>query len=461
MSQPVSKNAQYYLGIGGQQSGPFSEADLIEKIKGQSVPKDALVWCEGMPNWVSLSSLPQLKPAPTQPSEPKTLYNTPTAAPKPATNPTAMSAPFAKPSVSQILENKPDNKKTAKVGKGKIETVFSSEEATFTSSPFIIYRMEFIIGGLILLCLGTLVGFYIVATSVGNSKFKLSLKSTDPVNQREISLRKIQSEFILNPANSSKELEKLILENPHDNVSKTALQTVINYYKSSQRFAEAGRLLISLHKPEEAYVYFLQDPQTIKNAEQALFLAYGATNDKALKQKYLLENIQILVSKLSDYTLATQRIVEFDKNFPGVPHPYGYYLKSPQEKIKDIFSRLEKIFAKTQLTYLDSIIPRVQFDHPSRTEIKKEPLGYRIIGSYFGDISLNQDKLSQIYFTFWFYNQEWQLVDTNLTPDRKRWSEKEKIKREKEYYTEVTLLSALEQIFKKHYPKNSLHETVK
>jgi hypothetical protein len=471
MSQPVSKNTQYFLGIGGQQSGPFSEADLIEKIKNQSVPKDALVWCEGMPNWVSLTSLPQLKPAPPQPSEPKTLYTppAPTPAPAPAAPATSAAAPIAaaatitpaKPaSVSQILDNK-DKKTTKTFGKGKIETVFSAEEATFTHSPFIKYRMEFIIGGVILLCLGTLVGFYIVASSMGGSKFKLVLKAEDPNSKREAALRKIQSEFILNPANSSKELEKLILENPNDAVSKTALQTLISYYRNSQRFDVAGRLLISLQKPEEAYVFFLQDPQTIKNGEQALYLAYGKTADKNLKQKYLLEDIQVLVSRLNDYPLATQRIIEFDKNFPGVEHPYQYYLKSNADKIKDIFGRLEKIFTKTQLSYLDSIIPRVQFGHPPKTEIKKLAQGYRIVANYFGDISLNQDRLSQIYFVFWFYNQEWQLVDTNLTPDRKRWTEKEKAKRDKEYYTEASLLSALEQMFRKYYPKNALHEVIK
>ncbi|MCB0418549.1 MAG: DUF4339 domain-containing protein, partial [Bdellovibrionales bacterium] len=54
MSQVAQESPQYYLGIDGDQTGPYSEADIIEKIQSQTIPEDALVWHEGLSAWTAI-----------------------------------------------------------------------------------------------------------------------------------------------------------------------------------------------------------------------------------------------------------------------------------------------------------------------------------------------------------------------------------------------------------------------
>ena len=47
---------KYYIAENGQQAGPFEPNELL--LHGLTV--NSLVWCEGMPNWVSASEVPEL-----------------------------------------------------------------------------------------------------------------------------------------------------------------------------------------------------------------------------------------------------------------------------------------------------------------------------------------------------------------------------------------------------------------
>lgn len=47
---------KYYIAENGQQAGPFEPNELL--LHGLTV--NSLVWCEGMPNWVSASQVPEL-----------------------------------------------------------------------------------------------------------------------------------------------------------------------------------------------------------------------------------------------------------------------------------------------------------------------------------------------------------------------------------------------------------------
>jgi hypothetical protein len=54
---PPPPNDQYYLAKGGQQEGPYGIARLRDLATAQAVSADDMVWKEGMPNWVALSSI--------------------------------------------------------------------------------------------------------------------------------------------------------------------------------------------------------------------------------------------------------------------------------------------------------------------------------------------------------------------------------------------------------------------
>ncbi|MET0263217.1 MAG: DUF4190 domain-containing protein [Rariglobus sp.] len=47
---------EYYIGIQGVQSGPFTESIIREKLARGEFPADALCWAEGWPAWRSLSA---------------------------------------------------------------------------------------------------------------------------------------------------------------------------------------------------------------------------------------------------------------------------------------------------------------------------------------------------------------------------------------------------------------------
>ena len=62
--------AEWYVGQGGQQKGPLSEADLKAMLaRGEIAPAD-LVWKDGMAEWKAISTLPELRPAPAAPAAP-------------------------------------------------------------------------------------------------------------------------------------------------------------------------------------------------------------------------------------------------------------------------------------------------------------------------------------------------------------------------------------------------------
>jgi DNA-directed RNA polymerase subunit RPC12/RpoP len=60
--QPAAESAQaqWYAVVNGQQSGPFTEAQVSEYLVAGSLDAQSFVWCEGMSNWEAISSVPQL-----------------------------------------------------------------------------------------------------------------------------------------------------------------------------------------------------------------------------------------------------------------------------------------------------------------------------------------------------------------------------------------------------------------
>ncbi len=57
---PLPTETNYFVAVGGQQTGPFPKSVLIQKIRGNEVTKDSLVWAEGMAAWTKAGDVADL-----------------------------------------------------------------------------------------------------------------------------------------------------------------------------------------------------------------------------------------------------------------------------------------------------------------------------------------------------------------------------------------------------------------
>jgi len=57
---PIPRQAQFFAAIGGQQAGPFTAAQLQERIAAGEVARETLVWTEGMANWSPAREVPDV-----------------------------------------------------------------------------------------------------------------------------------------------------------------------------------------------------------------------------------------------------------------------------------------------------------------------------------------------------------------------------------------------------------------
>lgn len=81
---------QWYYSENGGQAGPVSELELRGKITAGSIKAQDLVWREGMAEWQSVASLPELANSlPSMPAEP------------PAAPPAAPGSPYQSPTTPQ------------------------------------------------------------------------------------------------------------------------------------------------------------------------------------------------------------------------------------------------------------------------------------------------------------------------------------------------------------------------
>ncbi len=58
---PLPTGASYFLGIGGQQVGPFDMAILSAKVRDGSLTRSTLVWKQGMASWVPAETVAELQ----------------------------------------------------------------------------------------------------------------------------------------------------------------------------------------------------------------------------------------------------------------------------------------------------------------------------------------------------------------------------------------------------------------
>ena len=59
--------AEWYFAMNNARQGPLPQANLMQMLASGEVPADAQVWTDGMPNWASANSLPDLGVGSVQP----------------------------------------------------------------------------------------------------------------------------------------------------------------------------------------------------------------------------------------------------------------------------------------------------------------------------------------------------------------------------------------------------------
>ncbi|EXG81280.1 SPFH domain-containing protein [Cryptosporangium arvum] len=57
---PLPAQAQWYLGVGGQQAGPYDQAALAAQVASGALTRTTLVWKTGMAQWVPAEQVPEL-----------------------------------------------------------------------------------------------------------------------------------------------------------------------------------------------------------------------------------------------------------------------------------------------------------------------------------------------------------------------------------------------------------------
>jgi len=483
MARAASQSTQFFLGVGGNQTGPFTEEEVKEQIRQKVVPSDALVWYEGLPDWQPISSIEYFAEdfggsAP----EPRAKASTTPGGFKPLDEEPESADTGGDDDGPAPIQTGAKRKKAR--GKGaagdystfasgdRVATVFSDEGA-FSGSGKKTNKV-----GLLFMLLVVSVGgggFYLHSTGqllpmlgMEEPAAFVPPKATPGAaataaaekGNREARARRALSELLLKSDESIRILTEVARENPDDGIGNEAIRSLVDYFKQRKRMGDAGRLLMETKRPKEAAEFFLAEPPSYEEAEPALFAAYATTTEPS-RREFLVKDINLLLGPLKNLALATERIKLLEKDFPRERHPFGYYLKTPDQKIADLFQRISFHFVQSLLAHLMSEMPQINFVSRPLVEIKKDKKGgYRVVGSYKGDINLSQDNLKGIRFTFWLFNEQWAVVDTNLTIERERFSRQERKRREGEVLPADKMLSYMEETFKTLFPSSALHETV-
>jgi len=466
MANPLIQNTKIFLGINGEQSGPLTESEIVDRIRAGSVPADALIWFEGLEEWQSVQTIPAFSGAfssgapssESAPALPTAAVAPPAAAPggfKPLGDVSTSVAPT--PYRSATTASQP-SAETSTFAQGAAEPVFKVEQSLGSA-----FRPGKGLIAVIVLALGVVGGggYYYISSVDRSSEVKMKTRAkVEAPPTRQAELAKAQSELLLTPGTSLDILKKIIQDNPTDDVAKQAATAAIDYYRVHSP-PDAGRVAMMAKDPEGAVKYFLTEPPLYVEAEKALSEAIKVSQDPIKKRKMLLQDIDLLLGPLNQRANAVEKIRVLEQSFPGEPNPFSYYLKSTDEKIRDIFNRISFSFVKSLIGVFESELPQINFVSRPLIELRKgHDNHYRIVGVYKGEIVLNHDHLNDITFQFWLEKERWILVETNLTSERQKWALGEKEHLKNTALTPEEMLADLEQIFRTQFPQMGLHESV-
>lgn len=431
----AAQSRQYFLGIGGQQSGPFSEAEMVQQWQTGQIPAEALAWYEGLDDWKLAAEV---------------FAGLSAGAGRPVTSAPGL---LSRPHKDTV------NFSTFATKEQGLNPVFDDDDAGGTESFFLRFRLHIFLGTVVFFGFLVAAGFYIYTSVNGPRQSKPSVPvAAKTIDRRDTEYRSAVADVLLNPDRAMSVFERLVKDNSSDEIGKQSLESAIDYYKRSQRFHEIGRLLVAAKRPVDAIGYFRGEQPSPNEELNALQLSFVQTK----KPEFLLQEIELLLGPLNSSSKAIEMIRKLEQEFPKAGHPYGYFLKSTDEQIADLFSRISFYFVQSLLSFIESELPQIHLARRPLVELKRDRAGgFRIEGSYRGDVTLSRDPLKNIHLVFWFVDDLWVLVETNLTKERAKWSAREKEKLAKTTMTASKLLDSLEQRFRSQFPKSSLHHSVR
>lgn len=442
-------NTAYFLGVEGEQTGPYTEKDLAQKISQGVVSPEALVWWEGQTDWERISDIPRFKSffgstrkstitPPTKPSSPPNLDDYTVGGSHPHLD---WIATFARPGKESM-------------------PVYDSKEGYFNTEKAIPIKTA--IAALVLCVIGF--GVWIVLKFTTPEKPKTAKKQVSSKEQSLLKRRQVltqaTSQLLLNPAASIAQLNDLISKNAKDPEGKEAAEVLLNYYRQNKQVESAAQLLVKLERYGEAAQLFGTDNRFASQTEVALFKAFQNSSGKE-SADFLTEDIRLLIKPLEQLSLARERIALFEKQFPNFSHPFTYYQLPVDQQITSIFTRLSSSLVGLLNSHISEEFPSITLASRPLVEIKRNSAGnLRVIGRYNGDLVLRNDRLKGIYFLYWLVDNQWILVDTNLTSDRQRFASTLRKKYESAVLPPAEMLTRLEATFKRLYPSQGIHEMV-
>lgn len=441
-----SNNTAYFLGRDGEQTGPYSFDDIASQISQGKMNPETLIWWEGQSDWQIISTTPPFQAE----------FQKGVVSPSPATPPAFVPLP------SSTLSSKTNWLATyAQQGTTPIP-IYTQQDSSFGQNVVIPLKWSLAVMGVGIIGLLTWgVLNFLTPKQAEKQPVSRASKKQKTLLARQKDFSEASSGLVLEPAKSIQTLNRLIDENPSDDISKQASEMLFSHFEKTSAYAAAGQLYLKLKNPLKASEAFLKDPQFASQGEKALFEAYESASGKT-KADLLLKDIQVLIRPLRNISLAKERINLFEKTFPALPHPYSYYQLNATEQINQLFPTLSAAFSQMLGDHIRDQFPQLDVLEKPKVDVKRDASsGWRIIGSYRGDVSLRNDKLKNIYFIYWFIDNQWILVDTNLTPERSKFAAKSRQQYQGSVYTPETLLATLEAVFKQRFPSLNLHESSK
>lgn len=423
---------KYFLGIGGEQSGPFSESEVNDKITSGQAKADTLIWYEGLGEWQRVDAIAFFQANFTK--------NKPAGGVGLAKPMGASGASAASSSESEV----------------ELRPIFSSEEAVFYKrrgpSPVLL------VAGALVLFLGGGLFWYLDS---GEEDFQVRrLAHQIDLTTRSARYQKAESDYLLNPSVVPEDFHKLITENAKDDFGMKSIASLEAIYKKKHRLRELADLYLKVGRFADAVAPLLEE-KAYPEANQAATQAYNASTEKAVRRKMLTTSIEVLTGRLQDLPAAIAKINQLEKEFPNEPNPFSYYLLSDEKKMADLFNRTSYFFVESLLAHLKAEFPELKLATRPVVSIVREPSSrYRIAGSYKGEVQLKLDKLRGIRFEYWLVGSEWYLVSTNVTAARADWARGNRTKYQSQTLASQGMLGYLEGVMRTQFPQLGLHEKV-
>ncbi len=418
----MAGDKKFFLGIGGQQSGPYSEQDVLDKITAGEARPDTLVWYEGLGEWQRVDTI----------------------------------AYFQKAFQKDAGGDAAGPKRTS--GDEPLRPVFSSNEAVFfrRRGP----RPQVLAIGLVLVGVAAAAAWYLTDEESSMQLPRDTAFTRSAPTSRPARLAKADSDYLLNPVVIPDEFMKLIQEDGSDEVAKKAASQLETIYRKKRRFRELGDLYLAMGRPWDAVQPYVEE-NNYPAAERAAYQAFEKSTDAQVRQKMLVKSIELLTGPMRNADLALPRIQMLEKTFPSSPHPYGYYTLSKEKKLADVFERTSFFFVESLIAHMKSDFPQVRLaGRPVVSVFKEGANHYRVAGTYKGDVNLSTDRLKNIRFEYWLVSNDWTLVSTNITAERQAWAKNNRGRQRESTISGEQLLAYFEGVMRAQFPKLGLHEKI-